>query len=331
MKRKISNNKGITLIALIITIIILLILAVVSIRIAIQNGLIKRATDAIGIHNAKEEEQNTAIEGYISDIDKLGSQRELSKPTEKEQNECQLLVNDSSKTKMVAGYGIKTLSEFESNALGVMLSESGSDVMLIDMANDKAYVYTTSEESAKRWNITTNKWYVSANVDSGKFEMYTGSSPVQISDFPESCIYSRSYLEKIIRSFGTEPDTNKLGKLTAITDEEMAQCKVDNETPWVAMKDNTDEQTTFGIIVVKEDDEFAVEIADGPNNKIYVYTTKEAIGNAKFNRWCVGNFDGSNPECEIYDGPSPIKASDFSSDQIYCSSYLNKIIASFNN
>ena len=38
MKRKISNNKGITLIALIITIIILLILAVISIQIVKQNG-----------------------------------------------------------------------------------------------------------------------------------------------------------------------------------------------------------------------------------------------------------------------------------------------------
>lgn len=331
MKRKISNNKGITLIALIITIIILLILAVVSIQIAIQNGLIKRATDAIGIHNAKEQEQNTAIEGYISDIDKLGSQKvELVKPTEEEQNKCQPLVKES-ETKMIAGYGMQSQSEFDSDAFGVLLQSDNETITIYDMKNNKYYIYTMSEEGAKSLNISTKKWFWAAINSTNPLEEYTDSSPVQISDFPESCIYSRSYLEKIIRSFGTEPDTNKLGKLTAITDEEMAQCKVDNGTPWIAMKNNTNEQTTFGIIVVKEDDGFAVEIADGPNNKVYVYTTKEAIGNAKFNRWCVGNFDGSNPECEIYDGPSPIKASDFSADQIYCSSYLNKIIASFNN
>ena len=42
-----KSNKGITLIALIITIIILLILAVVSIRLVMNNGIINKAEKAV--------------------------------------------------------------------------------------------------------------------------------------------------------------------------------------------------------------------------------------------------------------------------------------------
>ena len=330
MKRKISNNKGITLIALIITIIILLILAAVSIKIAFSGGLIDKAKSAVGLYNQKEKEQNEILQGYINDIDKL-SPVEIEKPTEEEKNKFQPLVKEA-ETKMIAGHGIRSLSDFDSDALGI-LYQSGDCLMIMDVKVDKGYIYTTSDETAKIFNIEAKYWYETDKLtDSGaKFKKYTGPGPIQVSDFPDSEIYSKSYLEKIIKSFGTEPDTNKLGKLAVITDEEMSQCKVDQGTPWVAIKNNTDEQTAFGILVVKEGNEFAVEILDGPNNKVYVYTTKETIGNAKFNRWCVGNFDGSNPKCEIYDGPSPIQASDFASSEIYCSSYLNKIIASFNN
>lgn len=338
MKRKISNNKGITLIALIITIIILLILAVVSIQIVKQNGLIKRAADAVDFHNTKEKEQNATLDTMTSMIDSF-NKKELEKPTKEEEKKFKPYKDvDATEdetadvTKIIAGYGMEDLSNFPSDALGIVYGRTNGNMYLQihDKKNNKIYVYTDSDETGKLLNIKSKKWYVGSGSDSMKpLEEYKGPSPIQVSDFPSNCIYSVSYLEKIIRSFGTEPDTDKLGKLTVITDEEMAQCKVD-ENHWVATKNNTDEQTLFGIIVEKEGNDFAVEILDEPNNKVYVYTTKYTIGNAKFNRWCVGNFDGSNPKCEIYDGPSPIQASDFASSEIYCSSYLNKIIASFN-
>ena len=338
MKRKISNNKGITLIALIITIIILLILAVVSIQIVKQNGLIKRAADAVDFHNTKEKEQNATLDTMTSMIDSF-NKKELEKPTKEEEKKFKPYKDvDATEdetadvTKIIAGYGMEDLSNFPSDALGIVYGRTNGNMYLQihDKKNNKIYVYTDSDETGKLLNIKSKKWYVGSGSDSMKpLEEYKGPSPIQVSDFPSNCIDSVSYLEKIIRSFGTEPDTDKLGKLTVITDEEMAQCKVD-ENHWVATKNNTDEQTLFGIIVEKEGNDFAVEILDEPNNKVYVYTTKYTIGNAKFNRWCVGNFDGSNPKCEIYDGPSPIQASDFASSEIYCSSYLNKIIASFN-
>ena len=47
MKEKFKNNKGITLVALVITIIVLLILAMVSIKIAIDGGLITKSNEAV--------------------------------------------------------------------------------------------------------------------------------------------------------------------------------------------------------------------------------------------------------------------------------------------
>ena len=67
-----ENNKGITLVALVITIIIIIILAVVAISFAFgDNGLIKRAEDA-GKYYANDtaytEESITNVESYINDI-----------------------------------------------------------------------------------------------------------------------------------------------------------------------------------------------------------------------------------------------------------------------
>ena len=333
MKRKISNNKGITLIALIITIIILLILAAVSIKIAFSGGLIDKAKSAVGLYNQKEKEQNEILQGYINDIDKL-SPVEIEKPTEEEKNKFQPLVKEAD-VKMIAGHGIRSLSDFDSDALGILYL-SGDCLIIMDAKADKGYIYTTSDETAKIFNIEAKYWHEADKLTDSEFKKYTGPNPIQVSDFPDSEIYSKSYLEKIIKSFGTEPDTNKLGKLTVITDAEMAQCKVDQGTHWVAMKNNTDEQTSFGIIVEKEESQFFVAIVDFKNKKVYEYSNlrKSPIENSnKFNIWTVGTMatESEFENFEEYTGPSPIQASDFASSEIYCSSYLNKIIASFNN
>ena len=64
MKQKLKNTQnGITLVALVITIIVLLILAMVSIKIAIDGGLITKAKDATDTHTIGAEKEAIAI-GY---------------------------------------------------------------------------------------------------------------------------------------------------------------------------------------------------------------------------------------------------------------------------
>lgn len=63
MESKLNNKRGITLIALIITIIVLLILAVVSIKIVINQGIIKKANKAKERYTV-EQEKELIVEGY---------------------------------------------------------------------------------------------------------------------------------------------------------------------------------------------------------------------------------------------------------------------------
>ena len=63
MKSKLKKQNGITLVALVITIIVLLILAMVSIKIAIDGGLITKVKDATDTHTIGAEKEAIAI-GY---------------------------------------------------------------------------------------------------------------------------------------------------------------------------------------------------------------------------------------------------------------------------
>ena len=69
-KDKIKSNKGITLIALVITIIVLLILAAVTINaLSGDNGILKRAKDAKEQTNEKNQEEMGKLDDYKSTID----------------------------------------------------------------------------------------------------------------------------------------------------------------------------------------------------------------------------------------------------------------------
>ncbi len=64
-----SNNKGITLVALVVTIIVLLILAGVSISLVLgDNGIITRAQDAVTKYKEAEEEEQWQMNNFMTDF-----------------------------------------------------------------------------------------------------------------------------------------------------------------------------------------------------------------------------------------------------------------------
>ena len=81
-----NRNKGITLIALIITIIILLILVGVSINLAIKGDLFGSAEKAVNGTNAKVEEQQTAVDELMGELDKVEKQQKEQEEAEKQKN-----------------------------------------------------------------------------------------------------------------------------------------------------------------------------------------------------------------------------------------------------
>lgn len=68
--RKTNGKKGITLVALVITIIILLILAGISISALTNTGIFQKAKDAKNASENAELEQNTRLDEYESELDK---------------------------------------------------------------------------------------------------------------------------------------------------------------------------------------------------------------------------------------------------------------------
>ena len=61
-------QKGITLVALVITIIVLLILAMVSISIVYNQGLISKSKEAVETHNQKAEEENSTLSEAATNV-----------------------------------------------------------------------------------------------------------------------------------------------------------------------------------------------------------------------------------------------------------------------
>ena len=70
--QKLKNNKGITLIALIITIIVMLILVAVTINVALNGGLFGKAKDA-KVKTQKEVEREQLLEAVVSAYNNQGS------------------------------------------------------------------------------------------------------------------------------------------------------------------------------------------------------------------------------------------------------------------
>ena len=85
MKQKFKNTqKGITLVALVITIIVLLILAMVSIRIVMDEGLISKVKDATAQHTIAAEKEAITT-GYAAYQMALANKENVTKPTIEEE------------------------------------------------------------------------------------------------------------------------------------------------------------------------------------------------------------------------------------------------------
>ena len=60
-----TNNSGITLIALVITVVIIVILAAVTVNVVLRGGLIERAKSAIDITASAMEEEQEFLDGVV--------------------------------------------------------------------------------------------------------------------------------------------------------------------------------------------------------------------------------------------------------------------------
>ena len=90
-KNVLKNNKGITLLALVVTIVVLIILAGVAIR-TINGGIIENTNKATGKYNSKATEENDTLSGYTNELNKYAGENTDNppapdKPTKEPTNE----------------------------------------------------------------------------------------------------------------------------------------------------------------------------------------------------------------------------------------------------
>ena len=178
MKMK-NNNKGITLVALVITIIILLILAGITIASLTQTGLFAAAQDAKTKTEEKTEEENTRLEEYEDAITEQVTGKKPEKPfkgtTVAQAIEHGKVLNSSNKTeltdangnKIVVPAGFKIVSDDTTNNAttvdqGIVIEDAtgtdtnGSQFVWIPVGDIKKADGTTTAIALNRYDFDSN-------------------------------------------------------------------------------------------------------------------------------------------------------------------------------
>ena len=264
MKEKFKNNKGITLVALVITIIVLLILAMVSIKIAIDGGLIGKSNEAVTIHEkakTKESVQLAVAQCYMT---KEGLTAENLKKALKENG-----IEESKIGNIDIASGKVTID--------------GKEYALEEKDNNnsatKAKDYSYTEEEKKM-------------MKEGVWIAYNDNEIKLVGIVNE--IYGKSKMD---------PDTGNDIFNTYIDIELLIICCGDvDDTLMIPLNEKT--ATSL-----------QAEVPDGVKVEVGKCYKSSSSSHFKF--------------VEEYTGKSPISKSDFT--EIYCESYLDKVISNLNN
>ena len=163
MKMK-NNNKGITLVALVITIIILLILAGITIASLTQTGLFAAAQDAKTKTEEKQLEENTTLNEYANEIAKWtgNSQSKALEVNKKYENKTEL--TDANGNKIVVPAGFKIVSDDTTNKAttvdqGIVIEDAtgtatnGSQFVWIPVGDIKKADGTTTAIALNRYTF----------------------------------------------------------------------------------------------------------------------------------------------------------------------------------
>ena len=166
MKMK-NNNKGITLVALVITIIILLILAGITIASLRSSGLFSAAQDAKTKTEEKQLEENTTLNEYANEIAKWtgNSQSKALEVNKKYENKTEL--TDANGNKIVVPAGFKIVSDDTTNNAttvdqGIVIEDAtetdtnGSQFVWIPVGDIKKADGTTTAIALNRYTFAEN-------------------------------------------------------------------------------------------------------------------------------------------------------------------------------
>ncbi len=211
MKEKLKNTKGITLIALVITIIVLLILAMVSINLIMNENIIKHANNAVTAYNEAQTNELQKLNWVENQIKDYGGQTTTTTPIvpqltaeEKEALKAAGFYTDLGPfgRYLVAAY------EYDDGEYGEVYSYEGGALMYFISKNDGGWItYTFTGEDDKvieqiclEDGITfeKNKWY--SMPDGSDFSLateYNGEFPLTEEIIAKSTVTCQTYFDRM--------------------------------------------------------------------------------------------------------------------------------------
>ena len=227
MKGNLKKEKGITLIALVITIIVLLILAIVTIRIVVNQNIINHANNAVTAYNEaqnNEAEQLTWVEGLMQNKGGTSTSNSESSNSGQSSVEDLTVLNNNelseilNKNAIIAlspyVYCIASCSELSASyethwnatngptVLAMPKEEGSAEIGAVIITVHNPYPETEGKD-INIYGYYNNQWYFTDDDDdmsNGNFmsKPYNGQCPVTKSF---SNIICESYLDKVIASF----------------------------------------------------------------------------------------------------------------------------------
>ena len=277
-----KKNKGITLIALVVTIIVLLILAGVTLAfVSGENGILKRATDAVKVNEKATAEEQADL--LIAD---LGAQYYEKKYVEQEE-------------------GLTTIDEYlKSQLTEEQATDSGEHTVKIE--GEKVLVFKDGKkisegtlnngkviwgQSPVEGNQTNNDWKNILNVAGGESSNFNSyEEMLEDESVVESIISNEQAVDTLLNSNDeiietTIKNENVLNKLA--TNEETA-IKILNHEKWYEKIENSENSGEFfeNINIAKTE---MLQFVDGENP----YYTFEAKANQSYFIQCFGAQGGS--------------------------------------
>ena len=154
MKKILKNTKGITLVALVITIVILLILAGISISALTNTGIFQKAKDAKEKSEAEEKQQSETLDNYEKELNKYTSIELTADRTGTVLSETDNIeLHDKNGAKIIVPAGFKVVNTDDLTVeKGIVVEDS--------KGNQYVWIPCTTEDSKSQLQFKRTEWWV---------------------------------------------------------------------------------------------------------------------------------------------------------------------------
>ena len=151
MKKILKNKKGITLVALVVTIVILLILAGISISTLTNTGIFEKAKDAREKSEVAEKQQSETLDSYEKELNKYTSDNLEENIGVKFEKNTELHDKNGAKIIVPAGFKVANTDDLTVEK-GIVIEDS--------KGNQYVWIPCTTEDSKSQLQFKRTEWWV---------------------------------------------------------------------------------------------------------------------------------------------------------------------------